>query len=388
MSSYIDSIIKEKDLADYPGITSLESTEIIISQIQNNICKIYLDNGSKGTGFFCKIPIEKNNNENLMTVLITNNHLIDDKYLKKDSQITITINNDKIKYNLIIGKRIIYTSEKYDTTIIQIYEDKDDIHDFLELDYDIKEENYINLYIKKSIYILQYPNSERASVSYGIIQDIDSKEKFHIRHLCCTEKGSSGSPIMDLSNNKLIGIHKGAHEIHNFNKGIFLIYPLKEFVSQIKNNFNIKTININSYKNYNLIKEKIEVKTNESDKNNLILNTNINNEDDIEYKNLYFDLNKKAISFIFFQNDIKKDFINYLKVNLDNYFKEISSTGNNLYNKNIDNNEIDQIILNEAIKSNFKIIIHDSLSKYAKFQNFIKLDYISVLVTGRIGIGV
>ena len=218
MSSSIDSIIKEKDLTDYPGITSLESTEIIISQIKNNICKIYLDNGSKGTGFFCKIPIEKNNNENLMTVLITNNHLIDEKYLKKDSQITITINNNKIKYNLIIGKRIIYTSEKYDTTIIQIYEDKDDIHDFLELDYDIKEENYINLYIKKSIYILQYPNSERASVSYGIIQDIDSKEKFHIRHLCCTEKGSSGSPIMDLSNNKLIGIHKGTNKKYNYNE--------------------------------------------------------------------------------------------------------------------------------------------------------------------------
>lgn len=152
MSSSIDSIIKEKDLTDYPGITTLESTEIIISQIQNNICKIYLNNGSKGTGFFCKIPIEKNNNDNLMTVLITNNHLIDEKYLKKDSQITITINNNKIKYNLIIGKRIIYTSEKYDTTIIQIYEDKDDIHDFLELDYDIKEENYINLYIKVDIY--------------------------------------------------------------------------------------------------------------------------------------------------------------------------------------------------------------------------------------------
>ena len=377
--------IKEKYINDYPKIISSERMEIILSQMKKNICKIYMDNGSKGTGFFCKIPYP--DEDHMIKLLITNNHLINETRLKNDNQIIFTINNDKIKYKLTIGKRKVYTSKLYDTTIIEIYEDKDDINDFLELDFDLNEDYYNDIYLKESIYIIQYPNIEKLSVSYGIINNIQNN--FGINHFCCTEKGSSGSPILNLSNNKLIGIHKGAHEIHNFNKGIFLIYPLKEFVSQIKNNFNIKTIKINSYKNNNLIKEKIEVKTNESDKNNLILNTNINNEDDMEYKNLYFDLNKKAISFIFFQNDIKKDFINYLKSNLDNNFKEISSTGNNLYNKNIlDNNEIDQIILNEAIKSNFKIIIRDSLSKYAKFQNSIKLDNISVLVTGRSCVGV
>ena len=161
-----------------------------------------------------------------------------------------------------------------------------------------------------------------------------------------------------------------------------LIYPLKEFVSKIKNNFHI-------IKNNNLIKEKVDIKTNENNKNNLFLNTNINNEDNIEYQNLSFDLNKEAISFIFLQNEIKKDFINYLKTNVDHYFKEISSTGKNLYNRNIlDNNEMEQIIINEVIESHFKIIIHESLSKYAKFQNKFKLDHISVLVTGQSGVGV
>ena len=64
-----------------------------------------------------------------------------------------------------------YTSVLYDTTIIEIFENKDDIKDFLELDFDINEEFSNNKYINKSIYTLQYPNNEKVSVSYGIIKN-------------------------------------------------------------------------------------------------------------------------------------------------------------------------------------------------------------------------
>ena len=147
--------IKEKYLNNHPKIISSESTEIILSQMKKNICKIYMSNGSKGTGFFCKIPYP--DEKNMMHLLITNNHLIDKSHLKKDSQIIFTINNDKIKHKLIIGKRKVYTSELYDTTIIEIYEEKDDIHNFLELDFDINEDYYNDIYLskyRKSICIL------------------------------------------------------------------------------------------------------------------------------------------------------------------------------------------------------------------------------------------
>ena len=117
-------------------------------------------------------------------------------------------------------------SEKYDTTIIEIYEDKDDIHDFLELDFDINEEYFDFMYIKKSIYILHYPNHEKVSVSYGIIHDINKQKNWEAFHLCSTDKGSYGSPILNINNNKLIGIHRGSDNKHGFNKGIILIFSI------------------------------------------------------------------------------------------------------------------------------------------------------------------
>ena len=47
----------EKYCENYPNPVSLKSTEKIIEQMKNNVCRIYLNEGSKGTGFFCKIPI-------------------------------------------------------------------------------------------------------------------------------------------------------------------------------------------------------------------------------------------------------------------------------------------------------------------------------------------
>ena len=66
--------IKEKYIEDYPIPITLESTEIILSQMKSSVCKIYLDNGNKGTGFFCKIPYP--DNKHLLPVLVTNNHII------------------------------------------------------------------------------------------------------------------------------------------------------------------------------------------------------------------------------------------------------------------------------------------------------------------------
>ena len=123
------STINEKYIEDYPIPITLESTEIILSQMKSSVCKIYLDNGNKGTGFFYKIPFSGDNN--LKPFLVTNNHVIDESYLKENKSFEITINNDKIIKKITIGNRMKYTSKIYDTTIIEIYEDKDNIKDFL-----------------------------------------------------------------------------------------------------------------------------------------------------------------------------------------------------------------------------------------------------------------
>ena len=48
--------MEEKLLNNYPLPVSLSTTEEIVKQMKNSICKICTSNGKKGTGFFCKIP--------------------------------------------------------------------------------------------------------------------------------------------------------------------------------------------------------------------------------------------------------------------------------------------------------------------------------------------
>ena len=86
----------EKYIEDYPIPITLEGTEIILSQMKSSVCKIYLDNGNKGTGFFCKVPFP--GEINLRPFLVTNNHVIDESYLRKDK--SFEINNNVTEKNI------------------------------------------------------------------------------------------------------------------------------------------------------------------------------------------------------------------------------------------------------------------------------------------------
>ena len=90
----------EGKIENYPKWVSLETIEEIIKQMKTKICKIYLNNEKKGTGFFCKIPLP--NKTNKLNVLITNNHIIDEKIIKEKEIITISLNNESKKLELII----------------------------------------------------------------------------------------------------------------------------------------------------------------------------------------------------------------------------------------------------------------------------------------------
>ena len=64
-----------------------------------------------------------------------------------------------------------------------------------------REETEILYSNNHSIYIIQYPNNDKAVVSYGIINGI---EKYNINYYCCGESGSSGSPLMNVNKNNII----------------------------------------------------------------------------------------------------------------------------------------------------------------------------------------
>ena len=56
---------------------------------------------------------------------------------------------------------------------------------------------------------------------------------YEINHTCSTDYGSSGSPILNLEDNTVIGIHKEASP-YNFNKGTFLKFPINDFNAKIE----------------------------------------------------------------------------------------------------------------------------------------------------------
>ena len=215
---------------------TIEETQKILEQMINCVCKVK-SKGMYGTGFFCQIKFLDNT---FIKVLTTSYQILDDNYFKENNEINLIINNQARIINLK-KKRKIYSNKDYDLTLIEI-KDFDRISDCFELDENIlSQENPKLFYENKTIYVIQYLNMEKASVSYGIFNDLIDSE---IKHTCNIKPGSNCSPILMSTNNKIIGISK-VSEKNDINKGIFLKVPINEFKNQIDKKEEIKEKKIN-----------------------------------------------------------------------------------------------------------------------------------------------
>ena len=248
-------VIKEKHISGSLEPVSIKSTETILYQMKKCVCEIYIQ-GTKGTGYFTKIPY----NNDLLSVLITNNHVLGEEEIKDGKTISISLNNEEEYKNIKIdSSRKRYTNKNLDVTIIEIKENIDNINDFLLLDNQILEkyklgpnEDNINsfndTYEDQSIYLLNYKEGKEIVASYGLLHSITD---CRINHKCNTDTGSSGAPILLLKSNKVIGVHNGSGKFA-FNFGTFILKPIFEF-QQIydyikvikKNNDSINSENIN-----------------------------------------------------------------------------------------------------------------------------------------------
>ena len=239
---------KEGYLAGYPNVFSFDCVKEIVNQMESSVCKIKIDSDF-GTCFPCKIPFPTK--KELLPILITNNHIINEKALyEKDKKIFIKIGNEKQKI-INLNNRRKYTNKDYDITIIELKK-SDGINNFLELDdkvidYIIKNDERNEDYIDETIYIIQYAEGE-LSVSSGVLKGVYKGDAYdyNFRHNCCTKNGSSGSPILNIKN-KIIGIHKECHN-NNYNIGSFVNFAIKEFINEIKDEAVLKEFN----KKYNI----------------------------------------------------------------------------------------------------------------------------------------
>ena len=220
--------------SDEKGMINANAIINYLPKAMKAVCEICLSNGF-GSGFFCKIPYTQNNNI-LLPVLITNNHVLSKDALENDIKIKL---NGKIKIISIKGRKK-WTDKEMDFTCIEIKEEEDNIHTFFNLDDKVLDKNYSNdCYLNQKVFIFAInKNDKQIGFSNGVIKE--NKEPF-FAYNCNTYLGCSGGCIVNQFNNNVIGIHCGEIKTGNekaLNEGIYInnviniIKQSKENISQ------------------------------------------------------------------------------------------------------------------------------------------------------------
>ena len=249
-----DCYIREKIISNNIEIIDAESIKIMVQKM-SSIGKICCEDGF-GTGYLVNIPFPDQSHP--LEVLMTNNHVLEEKDITLGKNIKISFDNDKsTKIININNKRKVYTNKKLDTTIIEIFKKEDKFENIPFLDIDEKslliddpEKKYKNI----SVYMLHYLLGDKLDFSPGKILNID-KIKSKIEHSCSTEMGSSGGPLLNFINHKIIGIHKGSKK--DYNLATLIKAPIEEFNKKFKNKEKINDGKEQAIINYSApIKEK------------------------------------------------------------------------------------------------------------------------------------
>jgi len=268
--------------------------------MERSICKIQKPNNVYGTGFICKIS----NKENIETknVLITCNHVLNEIDLTLGKDIYLYFNNINQVILKINKLRKIYTSPKYDVTIIEL-KSSDNINeeDLFEIDENIFENDLYKFYKNRQIYILHYPNGNEIKYSTEVLKNVVNE--YEIRHYCSTDSGSSGAPIINFENRKVIGVHAGFIKSKQINVGTLLNYPIEEFYKLYDNKKN---------KNKNKIEIILDIKNEDLNKKIYFLDNLDFSDDLVHNKKLeesLIELNNENV--LLYINDEKNDFSHY-----------------------------------------------------------------------------
>ena len=399
----------------------IDNIKIIEKQMKHCICRI--KNGDKiYNGFFCNI---EQNKENKIRGLFTLYDIINDNDIKEKKSIELFFNNNK-EYKLIKldNNRKIY-SDKNQGIRIFIIQNNDNINNdknYLDLDDGLFKKNIS--YNNKSIYIIQNQKGNKASVTFGNIREINDSK---ISHICKVLNNSEDSPILNLSNNKVIGIQ-------NNNGGLFLraiIQDLNNAKLKINNKEIENLVNKNNiiqkrdslyilgkkkYKNKTkyIIEKSIEIKLlskkkidnsfiKPSQKNKYILPNNNNNINQVQINNNINPKNNNQIPFNNNINMINNNNFNFGIPILHNIDQNLIDN-NNINNINFNQNKDKGKLINERYsyklcKNSLKKVnvtftyqkpktfivdygttIHDILTNYLKYMGMIYIfDYISFI---------
>ena len=221
-----DEIIREQHIIGHSDSLSKDKIKKILEQMDNSVFKI-LKEKSTGTGFLCLLPYP--DRFNLIPVLITCYHVLGNDDIKAGNQVILLYNGEKTIINLN-GRKIYTSNEKeFDITIIELKREEFKENCFLEIDNDLFISDQLDkTFRNKSVYIIHYPGGKDVKYSVDSVKSIDCENKT-IEYFCDTDEGSSGGPIINFDNYKVIGIHSGKKVNKNCNVGTILKFPIKDF---------------------------------------------------------------------------------------------------------------------------------------------------------------
>ena len=333
--------------------------------VQKAISKIKIP-GGYGTGFFCKIPYP--NKQDLLNVLITNNHVLNEEFFEDEDIIELELDYETYKINLN-KKRKIWTDKDIDYTIIEILEE-DKFNAFLMTDDLINKEDYTNKEYKSESIVLP-AIMENQEVEFGGVGTIlsASKKTSYFLHSCNTDEGSSGGPILLVDNFNVVGIHKGYDRTNEKNVGIFLYNILNDIKN--KNSLKFNNNDNNNIKDEHFIDDKDKEIVN-NQLNNNIYKIYINNKEIgigflciIPYPDK---LSPMPVIFIYSENIPKEEIIKKKEINLkfnnNNKILLLNSIERKMFYYNDNNIIILEIKKNENFNFNTFLEIDDS-----KFDN-------------------
>ena len=258
LNENIDDLINYNLVESQEGIIKDHCKPISKNELQklfekeNSMCKIKIKKiinnkleNMIGSGFFLEIndkgiPFNK--------CLLTNNHIISQENLEKEKEIKIDYLNKEKKITLSKDRNF-FTNKNLDYTCIEILEE-DKITHFFKIDRYIIERG-ITIYKNEDIFILQFPEGNDLSFSYGKILSINKDNE--IIHNCSTQEGSSGSPIITRNDEySIIGLHVGSYPKGKKEVFFNLSTSIISIINDIKQNINFKRQQENMKRNKNI----------------------------------------------------------------------------------------------------------------------------------------
>ena len=290
---------------------------------------------------------------------------MDEADIKIGNSFIFSLKNDELIFKILFhNKRKTYTNKQYDITMIELKQnDKLKGYSFLEIDDNVFMDNPNNYYPKKTIYLIHYPNGQKVEFSSGVIKNIF--EDNTISHLCTTKTGSSGGPLINILNHKVIGLHKGSKKGKDFNLGTLLKIPIQEFNQKFNNNINSQfkmqnnsfinnnqNMIINNNQNMNFNNNIPCMKFNNNQNMNSIINQNMDFNNNIPFMNFNNNQNmnfNNNIPFMNFNNNQNMDFNN---INSMNYNYSPFMNFNNISNLNFNNQDFSYQIFQQMLQMN------------------------------------